>query len=242
MRAVRARVVDYVRTIWTDLGDYRDADIDRFVSTVVPVVAGGQRQVAALTDAYLASVGTVILGKSVRPVGIPANVINYEALRGVPAAKVYARPGNVVWTALAGGVNLDEAVQRGLGRAMSITATDLQLARTHATRYAMANNDRIVGFRRVPSGGNVCELCSTASTQRYHRDDLLPIHPGCSCGVEPIYGTEDPGQVIDPGTSDTGEPNTVDNPSDVVVHDHGELGPVLAVKGQAFRGPDDLED
>lgn len=106
----------------------------------------------------------------------------------------------------------------------------------------MANNDNIVGYRRVPAGGNVCELCLTAATQRYHRDDLMPIHPGCSCDVEPLYGSEDPGQVIDLVTSDTGEPAAVDNPSDVVVQDHGELGPVLAVRGQAFRGPDDLDD
>lgn len=104
VRTIRARVSDYVGRTWSDLGEYRDADIDRFVARVVPVVTGGQRQVAALTDSYLAAVGTEILGKPTRPVGIPSKVISYDALRGgVAAAKVYARPGNVVWNALAAG-------------------------------------------------------------------------------------------------------------------------------------------
>lgn len=235
VRAVRARVLSFIQGTWGSLEQFRDPDIDRFIARVVPVVTGGQRQVAALTDGYLAALETKTLGIPTRPLGIPADVVTTQAMRGVAADIVYRRPAITVWMALAKGVSLDDAAGRGLTRALAIGATDLQLARTHATRYAFANNDRIVGYRRVPGGGNVCDLCSTASTQRYHVEDLMPIHNGCSCGVEPIYGTEDPGQVIDPSSFDNSD-------ADVVVHDHGELGPVLAVAGQNFKGPDDLDD
>lgn len=46
----------------------------------------------------------------------------------------------------------------------------------------------IVGYERVPDGG-ACVLCLTAAGQRYHSDDLMPIHDKCGCGVEPL--TED---------------------------------------------------
>ena len=36
--AVKARLVDYARGMWNSLGSWRDADIDRFVSALVPRV------------------------------------------------------------------------------------------------------------------------------------------------------------------------------------------------------------
>lgn len=232
VRAVRARVLSFIRRTWGGLEQFRDADIDRWVARVVPAVAGGQRQVAALTDGYLAAIEASALGIPVRPRGIPTDLITTDAMRGVPAESVYRRPAVTVWMALASGAAIDAAAGLGLTRALAIGATDLQLARTHAARYTFAANDKIVGYRRVPGGGNVCDLCASAATMQYRVEDLMPIHNGCSCGVEPIYGTADPGAI------DT----SFDNPeADVVVQDHGELGPVLALADQAFKGPDDLE-
>lgn len=232
---VRRRVEAFVRASWGSLDSWREADIERFVARIVPVVAGGQVQIASLTDGYLAAMSSVVLGQTFRPVGVPKKFITDDVMRGVAATDVYRRTGPTVWTALSRGHTINEAVRQGLTRAVITAGTDLQLAKTHATRYALERNDNVVGFSRVPDGA-ACELCLLASTQRYHVGDLMPIHDRCSCDVEPLFGEKDPGQIIDPDLLD--RLNTANESGiDVAVHDHGELGPVLTVAGQNFDGP-----
>lgn len=255
--ALRARVLRYIGATWGNLSAYRDADIDRFVAAVVPVVAGAQRQVASLTDAYLAAVESAVLGTRVAPIGVDTAEVSTSALRGVEAAEVYHRSGVTVWTALSDGDTLTAAAAKGLNRALDLASTDVQLAKTHATRSILTRKPNVSGYRRVLEGSKSCGLCIVATTQRYHRRELLPIHGGCDCGVMPIYGEKDPGHVIDPttldglhetiaerfGGIDESARGRVGIPAyrDVlVVHNHGELGPVLSVKGQAFTGPSDL--
>ena len=251
---VRARVESFIRRVWAGLGSYRDADIDRFVDAVVPVVLAGQRQIAQLTDVYLAAMAAKVFGGPPRPVGVPAEAVTGTALRGVDPREVYRRPGVTVWTALSEGKSFDEAREEGLARAVLLALTDLQLARTHTARSILARDDRVVGHRRTLTGAENCGLCVVASTQRYHKADLQPIHPGCDCGVEPIYGTEDPGQVIDPdtlenvheviqerfGVSDRGARDPIDYRKVLTVREHGELGPVLTVSRHLFTGPNDF--
>jgi hypothetical protein len=260
--ALRDRVLAFVERSWGGLDSWRTADIDRFAAAVAPVVVGGQRAMASLTDAYLASLATVTLGKPHRPVGVPKDVL--DGIRGdVTPVEVYQRTGPTVWTALSQGVPLTEAVGQGLDRALAMASTDLQLAKTHSSRYVLGNSDGVVGYRRVLESGRSCALCIVASTQRYHSEDLMPIHPRCDCGVEPIYGDRDPGQVIDPdvldnlqdtiterfGSSDAGAREIPGVGGDgkplryrdvIVVHEHGEIGPVLTVRGQDFTGPHDV--
>lgn len=242
-RNVRARVIDYLTIRWHGLDSYRTAGIDRFVAAIVPVVLGAQRQVASLTDGYLAALEASVLGTPARAVGIPAAVIAPAALRGVDPVTVYKRTGTTVWRALAGGAPLDVAVQRGLDRGVSLASTDLQLARTHAARFVISQNGNVTGYRRVPNGGQPCGLCELAADQHYSRGDLMPIHPGCSCDVEPTFAGADPGLIdFEPSAGELDDRFGTDSAtsSDVVVQEHGELGPVLAVRGQAFTGPGDF--
>lgn len=249
---VRAKVLDYVQRVWANLDRYRDEDIDRFVAAVTPVIVGGQLQMGALTDAYLASIEAATLKTTVRPIGVPQNEIT--DLRGVPTSDVYQRAGVTTWTALANGDDLDNAVAKGLDRALSLAATDLQMAKSHASRYVLDRRPSVVGYRRELTGRKSCGLCAVATTQRYHKADLMPIHPHCDCAVMPLYGTHDPGQVIDEerladvhsaiadrfGVSDPGARDLVDYRQALIVHEHGEIGPVLAIRGQSFTGPGDL--
>lgn len=250
--AVRARVIAYVEATWRNLGNYRDADIARFTAAVIPVVQAGQRTVASLTDAYLGSVAREVLGNG-KPVGVARTDIT--GLRaGVTPTEVYNRTGVVVWRALQDGVPFREAVKRGEARAVDLAATDVQLAKRKAAQTAMAGDHRVVGYRRVLEGAHNCGLCIVASTQRYHKGDLLPIHPACDCGVLPIYGRRNIGQIIDEqslegvhaaiqerfGVSDAGARAPIDYRKVLLTQEHGELGPVLTVKGQNFTGPNDL--
>lgn len=258
IKQVRARLEGFLRSTWGNLGAWRDADVQRWVNQALPVVLGAQRQVAALTDAYLAQ----LLGTG--PSGVPFAEVTGAAVRGVDPGEVYQRPGKTVWTALSQGASLAAAVEAGATRAVSIAMTDLQLTKTHTSRRVLGAHDGVVGFRRTLTGVHSCGLCIVASTQRYHKGDLLPIHPGCDCGVDPITGAHDPGQVIDPtrlanvhdaiqerfSASNLGAREIPGQLTDkgeallyrdaLIVHTHGEIGPVLAVRGQHFTSAADL--
>lgn len=224
--STRNRVAAIVERAWVSLPDYRDPSIDRFAITIAPIVVGAQRQVASLTAAHLAQLETAATGEPARPVGIPAAVLAFEALRkGATALDVYRRPGVAVWTALAAGDALDAAVAKGLDRARVLAVTDVQLAKTHAARHVLEARDTVTGFRRRPEA-DACPLCLRAASQRYKRGDLLPIHARCNCDVVPIFGRRDPGT-----PSDEGDP--------IAVHSHDELGPVLAAAGDHFAGMGD---
>ena len=239
--AVRSRLIDYLRALWAGLGSYNRPDIERFATVIAPVVAGAQIQVAALTDSYIALYQRTVTGAPARPVGVPRAVATGG--RGVPPLDVYQRPGPDIWGALKNGVDWDEAVDRGLTRAVSLAETDVQLAETHAARHHMAGDTKVVGYRRVLTGASSCGLCAVASTRRYHKRDLLPIHPGCDCKVAPIYGDRDPGQVINRELADRlgqeiadrfGDTTQTSYRSLVAVHQHGEIGPMLTRKSDTF--------
>jgi hypothetical protein len=238
-RTVRDRVVGFVDRTWRALPAYRDPDIDHFVTRAVPIVTGAQRTLAAMTAAYLAALEAETLNVDVAPRGVPAAVLAPAKIRGVAPATVYRRPAITVYRALAAGKTLSEAVDLGAARASTLVSTDLQLARTHATRYLLERNDNVAKYRRVPGGDNVCDLCELAAEQDYSTDDLMPIHPNCSCDVEPIFD----GAGGDPGIADLiDSTDDTDRLGDngIAVHEHGELGPVLAVAGQHFTGPGGL--
>jgi hypothetical protein len=259
--AIRTQVVTFIDTVWAGLGDYRDADIDQFVHLAGPVLDAGQHLTAALTDAYLAALENITLGTATGPAGIPPEAVSTEALRGVPTDELLRRPAVELYTHLAHGEPFNVALERATRRATSVTETNLQLAKTHAAAHVLDTKPNVAGYRRSLKGPASCALCIVASTQRYHRKQLMPIHPGCDCGVITIYADRDPGQVIDPARLagvqdriaerfgafseegrtvpgvklDTGEPATY---KDVLVtHTHGEIGPVLGVRGQQFTGP-----
>lgn len=251
--SLRRRVSDFVRRVWSSLDSYRDGDIARFQNAVIPVVTAGQRQMSSLTDAYLAQMASVMLGTSERPLGFKASEIDPGSLRGVEPAEVYRRPGVTVWWSLAEGKPLSEAVEAGLRRALSLADTDLQLAKTHSARRRLSKDERVVGYRRTLTGLENCGLCVLASTQRYHKGELMPIHPGCDCGVAPIYGVNDPGQVLDADAVDRAHDaiaerfgksfangREIDYRKVILVREHGEIGPVLTVKGQNFTSESDI--
>jgi hypothetical protein len=216
----RTRTLTSLRQAWLSLGSYRDADIERWLDRVVPLVTAGEWTIAQLTSAYLARVVGLANGERITAEPVRRADVTGEGLRGVDPREVYRRPAVVMYTALAGGVSFRESVNRGLTRALDIAQIDLQLARTHT----VASSTRISSYRRTLSGLENCELCTIASTHRYYRGDLMPIHGHCDCGVMPVFGSEP-------------EPEPLDG---VTVRQHGEIGPVLTVTGQNFTGPGDF--
>lgn len=253
--ATRNYVREFVASAWAGLGHWGDTSVGEFALLVIPMLEAGREHIAQLTAQHLAVSTTLAAERRlardvaplIEPVGSP---------RGIPDTELWRRPFASTWTALSRGKPLDEAVAAGARRADSIATTDLQLAKTTAARQVLSGDQRVVGYRRVLTGSESCARCVLASTQRYHKGDLLPIHPGCDCGVEPIVGDHDPGRVIDERTAEevqqivrddlgeryvsAGGRGPVDYRNIIVTEQHGEIGPVLAVKGQHFDGPGSL--
>lgn len=246
--SLRDRLISFVLSAFDSLGDYRDADAVVFIERVLPVVLGVQQQMGQITDAYLSSMIADMMGGA----AVPAGAAISEELRGVPPSEVYRRPFVQMWTALSRGHDFVDAVGQGRTRLLSITETDLQLARTHSAQQSMQRGGARFFRRRLSSGKN-CALCTIASTQRYRVESLMPIHPGCHCKPEPLPGDRDPGHVIDEqllkdahdaiardlGKSDRGG-RAPDYRDVIITREHGEYGPLLAVRRNNFTGPDDI--
>lgn len=296
--SIRAQILSYIRQRWRALPNYRSPD--QFVSGVVPFVQAGQQQIAAITAAYLSHLYAELVGQPVRMLGVPPEAVT-GLRQGVTPQDVYARPFHLVWRELAAAQAqrdahygwkaptsdfptqpplppadyVQQAIDAGLARAENLAATDLQLAKQHAALHVLGHQEHVTGYRRVLEGPDSCGLCIVASTQRYHKQDLLPIHPGCDCSVEPIVGADEhvmtsmartaDGQLVPVGAlpdvhariADTfgkdssaaawvkgakGDKGRPIHYRDVIVtHDHGELGPVLGVRGQTFSTLPDME-
>ncbi|MDN4616418.1 hypothetical protein P5G50_18375 [Leifsonia sp. F6_8S_P_1B] len=254
--AVRSKVMSYAYRRWSALSAYRDADAERLIAEIVPRVEAGQKRVAELTDAYLSRVAAEQLGTAItRGAVVDAST---EALRGVDAATVYQRPFTTLYTGLRDGDSLTTAASKGGERLLDLVSSGLQLAKTHSARKAMSRTG-VELYQRTLTGREDCALCVIASTQRYHKSKLMPIHPGCDCGIKSFIGDPDE-QVIAPelleqthaaveakagradsGGRDVGLGSPISDYLNVIVtHEHGELGPVLAWRKDHFTGPSEV--
>jgi len=248
VRGLGVKVAD----VFTNLSSWRDEDFVRFSKLIEPTLTGGRLQAAKLQIGFYQQMAKARGEAFVAPT-ISASDFTVPKLRnGAVASEVYRRPFVDLYTALSQGKDMTQAVAAGGHRISSIVSTDMQLSRRNAGFLARGSNDNIVGYARTLTGAENCALCYTASTQRYNNGDLLPIHPGCDCGEMPIYGDQDPGQVIDEirleatheavearfGVSDRSG-REIDY-RDIAIREHGELGPVLTVADQNFTGPGSL--
>lgn len=240
-------------TAFLNLGNWRDNDVDRYLSFLQGPMASFKNEASKSTLAFYGAMAQLD-GETFNPITVAKSELTTSALRnGLDEATLWRRPFVSMRSALAQGKSLKESIELGASRAEYLASTEVQLARRNAGLKARSANDRIVGYIRTLTGGENCALCYVASTQRYNRNELLPIHPGCDCGEMPIYGTKDPGQIIDEmrlsathqkvaerfGVSDPGarEPDY----RKIAIKNHGEIGPTLTVRGQKFTGPTNLD-
>lgn len=251
---LRLAMTEWVRRWFLAAESFRDADADRYVAEVLPVAAGAQQALASLAWVYQAKMLADITGDLTAPAPVPVASVTGLALRGVEPQVVYRRPFAEIYRRISDGASLTDAVTAGERRAQQIAITDLQLTDMRTANAVLSNDPRAPQYyRRTLTGHENCGLCIIASTQRYHRRQLAAIHPGCDCGVAPLPGSVDPGQVIDEdllrqahdaiearfGQYDAGG-RAPDYRKVILVREHGELGPVLTVARHKFTGPDQV--
>lgn len=239
VHAIRQQITAFGQAYWDSLPHYRASAVEDMIEAITPRVTAGQLRIADLTRAYLAQCARELGWKVVLP---PIDQDEIRGARGVDPRIVYRRPAVDVYTALAAGKPLPQAAAEGRLRLTQLIGGDMQLAKVHASRQSMRGYPEEGQFyRRVLTGRENCALCVVASTQRYYRGDLLPIHPGCDCGVQPLPPGLAVNQVIDEGlleqvhqitadrlgVSDRGG-RTPDYRKLLTVSEHGEYGPTLS--------------
>lgn len=197
-----------------------------------------------------------------RPILLKPTDIIGAKLRGKPIEQVYSRAVYDVEDRLDAGDSFEDAVAFGLHRVTQNAVTDLQLARTHSTAaYVDQLQDQLrvkVGTMRTLSTTkpNHCALCVLAATQVYYKPGkLMDIHPGCGCGQEIVFEDEfderrdemdrqylDLHNAIRRDLGDEFQSSDAWSGAEmykniVITHEHGELGPILSVRGQRYEGP-----
>lgn len=246
----RQSVVDRITGLVTALF----ADFDQWTNpgpiTQVTTLAGryvsvGQRQIAGLTDAYLARTTSLLRGEVVSPAGVGPEMSNVLRRGQDSFVKVYSRLPAEYRYQLSLGRSKDEALKLTLQRAREMSATDLDLA--HRDQAAKFTTVRHVGrYRRVIRGEGTCGLCIAAADRIYSRGDLLPIHNNCRCAVMDVSELDPARELNDQDITNLyGEAVQAAGSTSakkllqvkVSVVEHGELGPQLHVVGQHFRGP-----
>lgn len=249
----RAQILNALVTLWRGLDGYRDADADRFAPLAASYVLAGQRQTANLVAAYMAQQRSLTLGVPNRPVRIALQRVTGAAVRnGADPVQVYRRPFAELWRLLGNQVPFTPALQQAEQRLVKTVESDLELAKTHSSQVVVEQDRDAVGYRRVLVGEENCGMCVIASTRIYDKHELMPIHPGCDCGVDAVYDAEkfDGDAKLQLASTHAAVANTfgqsaadgrrIDYRKLILTEQHGELGPVLVVAKHHFRSETDL--
>lgn len=242
---LRARTGVQVGAIWDLVGGLDEASLVAFQVQASRVALGGQVAASRLVSAYLGQYLGTAAAVDV------ASVSGAAVRNGTAPEAVYGRAVVMARTAVSRGASLSQALAQGRARAVSAAETDVMLANRAAASEIMRSDSRVVGYERVLSGGS-CDLCAIASTQRYHTEDLMPIHNRCDCGVVPILegSDNDSGQIINRDRyRELKKSGAIDKVTaqrkasaarDVATRNHGELGPVLTDAAHDFTAEADL--
>jgi hypothetical protein len=246
--ALEGRVTSIVTRLVAGFDGWYDRPaITAWTAEIVRAVEAAQYVTATTTDAYLSAVASEVIGQAVLPVGA---VDPSELRSGVTHQGVYGRLADQWRYQESLGTAANVIAEGVASRAVSMVATDLQLAFTHQSRRFLTERG-ISGYRRVirpelSKDRAVCGLCIAASDQIYKSGVLMPIHGNCNCDILPVKNGVDPGKAINRDDLDRIYAESGGTYADslietkFVIREHGEIGPVLTREGDAFRGPADV--
>ena len=228
--------------LFSTLGSWRDDDVLRYVAQLNPVLGGAKQQASRATVAFYENIAKLTGQPFNRPVIAASDLATKTLRNNITSETLFRRPFVDMRRALSSGTSMTTAIETGARRANQLAQTEVQLAKRQVGYRVRQANQNIVGYIRTLTGSENCALCYVASTQRYRKGDLLPIHPGCDCGEMPLYGTDDPGQVINQQRLDATHEavearfGRFDRSArdidyrNIMVENHGEMGPVLTWK------------
>ena len=230
LRRTREVTAQHVQQAWTNLGSYNRSDISTYLDRILPMVQAGQARAVALTSAYLSrTLNQPVVGLSV------ADLSGAAVRNGTDPETVYTRAFVGVWSDLKNGNGWDDAVTTGADRVQSSAEMDVALSSRAATlAFGARDGSQIVGWRRVAEA-SCCDYCQAIDGAHTGPTEPQPLHNRCGCTAEPITKTSG---------LHSAEPFLLAGViiGDVVIHQHGELGPVIGQKGDNFTSEADLAD
>lgn len=250
LRGLKDQTLSQLILNWLDMESHNKADISGWLSESLPLVEDSFDTAVHLTDAYTdIQLGLLLDNPGLTGSSVSPDDIKKKLRGGVPLTDVYSRPFVDFWTALKNGKTIDDALRNGANRLSELVDTDLERVSDFTSLEKFANEHSVIGYRRVLVGAKNCALCIVASTQRYRRGNLKPIHPACDCKVSPVLSWEDDGarQVLDEDLlnqihssiserlgPDVANRSAKDYRKIMVENIHGEWGPALTWRGQHF--------
>lgn len=176
------------------------------------------------------------------------DAMNDELLeRAISPLDEWNRPAEQFRYAKSLGRSEEEAVQIALQRVEALGDLDMQLAMRKQANNILMATPKVTGYRRVlhpelADSKTSCALCIAASTRVYKKKQLLPIHDHCHCGVMPIVGDEDPGDLFNQDDLNLLYAAAGGNTAQALsrarfrIENHGELGPYLVEEGSKTTG------
>lgn len=228
---IRSQAVAAMSAAWQQLPNYDESSVPAFLERAVPISVASQRASIAITNAFIAR----RLGR--QPAGVNPALILDATRNGATPADVYRRPFVTVWTALKNGTEYQAAIAAGMARATSSAAMDVQLAMRGTMQAVQDADPGIFGYQRVADGG-ACEYCAAIDGAYVKSANAMPLHNHCGCGLDPLTSPHPRATTLPDGTRirDVRGGPLIDtpHPDAVAVHEHGELGAVLAPAGDHF--------
>jgi hypothetical protein len=171
-------MADAVAETWRSVPDLSDEAATAAVTNVIPLVAGAQRAVSALSATYVTRVTDVPFGAPEVATLDPEADWNYSPV--IQARTLVGQGAEVV-------VALDVAARR----AAQVHTGDVLRARSDASSALSAGVEPIrpIRWAKVP-GPTACSWCRTVSTKLYYRPDGLPVHLHDRCGLDAVTPME----------------------------------------------------
>jgi hypothetical protein len=243
---VSTRAAQQSAALWAGFTGWYAADrVAQQAAESAQVSAQAEQTVADLMAQYVAEMVAALRGTGtvqIPQVGTP------EVRNGIDPVKVFSRPAKAYRIEYAQSKDPNTALQAAMDRVQGLIEANVMLAVRQAQDDAMQQLE-VTHYRRVLhpelSRTGSCGLCIAASLKVYTVSDLMPLHNNCKCLTMPIIGGLDPAEQIneaDRQAAYAASPSGKSALSNVrfQVNEHGELGPVLTVKGDHFTGPNDL--
>lgn len=236
-RRLRAATVRALTAIWSGLPGYDRANLDQWLSEVLPILEAGQRQSVNLTNAYLA--------RSLERQPLPLDtgeLLGAGVRNGTTPAEVYERPFVTLWGGLADGLRYEDALSKALARGQGMAAWDVQASMRAAANAVQDRSEGIYGFQRVADPG-ACQFCTEVDGAYVKRADAMPLHNHCGCGLKALTEPHKLARLLPDGTpADPAERERLGYPATpgVAIQQHGEMGPVLTAAGDHFTSESEL--
>ena len=162
-----------------------DASHSRWLELAATALRATQQAGVRLTAAYAAAFLASELRQPSAPPAIDATRYAGMSRDGRLLEDALAPSLYTVKAAIADGQSFEEASALGRSRALRAVASDAIAAPRAALADVVREDGRIVGWRRVTSGG--CGACLAAATGAIHADDeALAVHDNCRCSMEPV--------------------------------------------------------